>query len=357
MAAHPYSDLPPNRYWRRSAARWQDGDYDGLYTPKFPINRDMRIATAGSCFAQHIGRKFRERGYAYLDLEPAPGLLPKHLHQKFGYGMFSCRYGNIYTSRQFVQLIRRAHKNDLPDDHAVWEQNGRFYDGYRPSIEPDGFASLNELIAARSDHLAAVRRMFKRADVMVFTLGLTELWSDAHDRTAFPTCPGTVAGQFDPSQHVFTNLDYNEVLSDMRRVISWAVRRKADMKFLVTVSPVPLAATASKFHVVTATTYSKSVLRAVAGQLQAEFECVDYFPSYEIITSTLSRGVHYEPDTRNVRAPGVDAVMACFFRAHGDKAAEQFSEGFAGTRSVEDLAMVREMEAVCDEANYDREFA
>ena len=40
-----------------------------------------------------------------------------------------------------------------------------------------------------------------------------------------------------------------------------------DLRFLLTVSPVPLTATASGQHVLTATTYSKSVLRSAAGFL------------------------------------------------------------------------------------------
>lgn len=356
MSAHPYSDLPANRYWRRSAGSWLEGDYSALYTPKFNVSRDMRIATAGSCFAQHIGRNFRERGYAYLDLEPAPGLLPDAMHPKFGYGVFTCRYGNVYTSRQLVQLIQRAHNSNRAMDEAIWEGEGRFYDGYRPSIEPDGFASRDELIASRIDHLAAVRKMFEQVDVFVFTLGLTELWLDAVDGVAYPTCPGTVAGRYDPKRHVFTNLGYDQVLSDMRRVIAWAIKRKPELKFMITVSPVPLAATATENHVVTATTYSKSVLRAVAGQLHAEYECVDYFPSYEIITSTLSRGAHYERDNRNISAAGVASVMSCFFRAHGENDDRPPINAPSQPQRVSaaDLVMMQEVEVICDEAKYDR---
>jgi hypothetical protein len=356
MAAHPYTDLPAARSWRQSAPSWLEGDYSTVYTPKFPISRDMRIATAGSCFAQHIGRNFRERGYAYLDLEPAPGLLPEALHPQFGYGIFSCRYGNVYTSRQLLQLIQRAHQRPAPTDDAIWEQDGRAYDGFRPSIEPNGFANREELLVSRASHLAAVRAMFRKTDVFVFTLGLTELWSDAVDGTAYPTCPGTVAGRYDPARHVFTNLTYDDVLSDMRRVIRWAVKRRPSMKFLITVSPVPLAATATGNHVVTATTYSKSVLRAVAGQLHAEYDCVDYFPSYEIITSTLSRGAHYAADTRNISAAGVASVMSCFFQAHraGEAAPAPAPHPRQTAAAALDEAMIQEVEVQCDEAQYDR---
>lgn len=351
--SHPYSDLPSNRYWRRSARAWQDGDYSGLFTPKFEVRRSTRIATAGSCFAQHIGAHFRKRDYAYLDLEPAPGLLPVELRPSFGYEIFSCRYGNIYTSRQLLQLIQRAHGRR--DTNPIWEQGGRFYDGLRPSIEPGGFASLEELLSSRDAHLKAVRKMFRQVDLFVFTLGLTECWFDLQNQTAYPICPGTVAGQFDASEYYFYNLGYDDVLSDMRRVITWAQKQNPEIKILLTVSPVPLAATATAGHVVTATTHSKAILRAVAGQLYLEYDCVDYFPSYEIITSTLSKGDHYEADTRNVTSAGVSTVMQCFFAAFGESEVTQ-STAIKDTarRDAADRAMMREVELICDEATLDR---
>ena len=67
------------------------------------------IATAGSCFAQHIGRALRGRGLGYLDLEPPPAFLTEDEANRLGYGLYSCRYGNIYTVRQLLQLFQEAH--------------------------------------------------------------------------------------------------------------------------------------------------------------------------------------------------------------------------------------------------------
>src|SRR5262249_42175068 len=67
-------------------------------------------------------------------------------------------------------------------------------------------------------------------------------------------------------------------------------------------------------HVLTATTYSKSVLRAAAGQLADELEFVDYFPSYELITSPVFEGAFFGADMRAITSEGIDFVMGCFFR-------------------------------------------
>ena len=75
----------------------------------------------------------------------------------------------------------------------------------------------------------------------------------------------------------------------------------------------PLTATADKAHVLLATTYSKSTLRAVAGDLAASSDDIDYFPSYEIISQPPTRGIFFEPNMRSVSQRGVDLVMGHFF--------------------------------------------
>ena len=75
----------------------------------------------------------------------------------------------------------------------------------------------------------------------------------------------------------------------------------------------PLTATASGEHVVTATIHSKSVLRAVAGELTTTRPDTDYFPSYEIISAFPFKGVFYAENMRNVLPQGVNFVMNSFF--------------------------------------------
>jgi hypothetical protein len=89
-----------------------------------------------------------------------------------------------------------------------------------------------------------------------------------------------------------------------------------EMKFILTVSPVPWMATAYDMNVIVATTYSKSVLRAAAGYLAEKYEFVDYFPSYEIISSHVMRAQFYEADMRTVSMHGVRHVMSHFFSQH-----------------------------------------
>jgi hypothetical protein len=158
-----------------------------------------------------------------------------------------------------------------------------------------------------------MRRTLSEVNLFVFTLGLTECWKNKETGFTYAACPGTLAGSFDDNFHVFHNQTYNEILQDIEAAFDLIRRHNEGVKFLLTVSPVPLVATANKHHVLVSTTYSKSVLRAAAGYLESVFEDVEYFPSYEIISTHPFRGSFFMPNQREVSSAGVDFVMGHFF--------------------------------------------
>ena len=311
----PYSDLPKSAFWKSAVS--ERGDLHGIYVRKWEIATSDKIATAGSCFAQHIGRHLKRHGFNVMDMEPSPQALSEKDQLIFGYSTYSARYGNIYTTRQLLQLAQEAFGQFVPAEIA-W-QNGTYawYDALRPGVEPEGLTSSAEVFVHRREHLDRVREMLELMDLMVFTLGLTETWTHRESGTAYPTAPGTIAGSYDPNVYQFKSLDYNEVVSDFlefRQLVH--SRQVKKCKFLLTVSPVPLTATASHNHVMLATVYSKSVLRAAAGHLATQYDDIDYFPSYEIITNPWSPTLFYEENLRSVKGLGVDLVMQTFFSQH-----------------------------------------
>lgn len=309
---NPYQGYDARAFWRKSVGEVAPFGISGLWQPKYPIRPQHRIITAGSCFAQHIGRALAARGYQWLDGEPAPALMKPEDAQAFNYGIFSFRTGNIYTTRMLRQWLGQAFgREEIPDE--IWEQDGRFFDPMRPTIEPGGFASPDELRAARKATLAAIRKAVEQADVFIFTLGLTESWANRETGLEYASCPGTAAGIYDESRHVFVNHRPAEVEVDLNAALDILRKANPQLRVLLTVSPVPLTATASGAHVLSATTWSKSVLRSVAGMAAEDHDFVDYFPSYEIITAPALRGMFYAPNMRSVVAEGVDFVMRNFF--------------------------------------------
>ena len=233
----------------------------------------------------------------------------------FGYHLFSARYGNIYTTRQLLQLLQEASGKATPAN-IIWERNGRFFDALRPSVEPDGFASPEEVEIYRRSHLRLVGHMLRKTNVFIFTFGLTEAWTDRESGTVYPTAPGTIAGHYDPGRFTFRNFTFPEIYDDFVEVRSILKQLRPEIRFVVTVSPVPLTATASGRHVLAATVHSKSILRAVAGQLEEEFDDIDYFPSYEIITNPAVRSGFFRGNLRNIDQAGVAAAMHTFMSGH-----------------------------------------
>lgn len=310
---NPYVDLPQNAFWKTGVANNSAFDIHGLWSPKFRVLPRHKIVTAGSCFAQHIGRALAGRGYGWFDAEPAPEHLSPENCKRFNYGIFSFRTGNIYTAKALRQWMEWAFGVvDVPTE--VWERDGRFYDPFRPAIEPDGFESADEVRKSREVTLAALRRAVEQSDFFVFTMGLTESWQNAEHGFEYAMCPGTLAGRFDPENHIFHNHRFGEIMADLKAVIRLMRLKNENLRFLLTISPVPLTATAAGGHVLTATVHSKSTLRAVAGELAAEHRKVDYFPSYEIITGIPYRSMFFEPNLRSVSPNGVALVMDNFFR-------------------------------------------
>lgn len=295
-------------------------DISDLWQAPFPITTKTKFVTFGSCFAQHFSRALVARGLKWNDCEPAPVGMQPATAKQFNYGVFSARTGNIYTTSLLLQWTKWALGKATPPA-IIWEKDGRFYDPFRPMIEPDGFGSPDEVYTSRAATIAAFRQSIMTANIFVFTLGLTESWRDTKGGFEYPMCPGTLAGEFDPATHKFINQDYNSVRNNLIQTIKLirAARLKGP-QFLLTVSPVPLTASNSGNHVLVATMHSKSILRAVAASVECDLKGISYFPSYEIIASPPFRGAFFEPNMRSVNVAGVDLVMKAFFADIADSA-------------------------------------
>lgn len=308
---NPYHDRPDASFWRRSVSRVPVHQIDPADVPAFCLTGEDKIATAGSCFAQHVARRLPGMGLSYLCLEDDPSL-PLEERQRRQFGLFSGRYGNIYTVRQLLELIEEAFGERAPATLAWQNDAGGWVDALRPSVEPAGLPTAEQVQEARLAHLDAVRRLVGSLDVLVFTLGLTEAWRDRREDRVLPLAPGVIAGSYDPAACEFVNFDVAQTAQDLARAIELIRRVNPPARFILTVSPVPLIATFEDRSVITSTCYSKSVLRVAAEMTCKQFDGVDYFPSYEIITSPATAGVYFDEDRREVRPEGVAHVMRAF---------------------------------------------
>jgi hypothetical protein len=344
---HPYASVPDSSLWRKAVAGVPHFDLDPMSKPPFRLEPGDKIATAGSCFAQHISRNLPSYGLNYFVAETAPEGMTKERARELNYGVFSARFGNLYTARQLLQLFDRAFGAPLPELEPWPHPVKGWVDPFRPQIQPEGFPTIDSMLASRDEHLAHVRRMMTELDVLVFTLGLTEAWREKSSGLVVPVAPGVSGGVWDPTRYEFVNFGVGEVTADVLAFIDRLRGVNTRARIILTVSPVPLIATYEPHHVLAATVYSKSVLRVAAEEVRHARSQVAYFPSYEIVVSPFRGTLYFERDLRSVTPEAVAHAMRIFF-LH-----------FAGDGAPKARSLVYEQEAaalktiVCDEEALD----
>ncbi len=350
---HPYQNQKSIAFWSKSVSSgFNPREMLNIQSPL--INKNEKVTSAGSCFAANLVPFIESAGIEYLRTEEIHPIF-SNLGENLGYANFSARYGNVYTARQLRQLYERSLGIFLPIEDR-WIYENQIIDPFRPGLK---FPAVNEIEfdLFTSSHLSATKRAFENADVFVFTLGLTEAWKSQSDGAIYPACPGTIAGDFDQNRHAFHNFTVNEVIDDLSEFIVLLRRNNPGIKFILTVSPVPLVATATANHVVSSSIYSKSVLRVAAEEVSQNLPNIIYFPAYEIITGPQAPHDFFESDRRNVSKAGIEEVMKTFLSLCEEKS-KSFNLPFTKRKdrdartSVEDLSKkISQIE--CDEVMVD----
>jgi len=275
------------------------------------VSKSDMIASAGSCFAQHIARYLSSKNFTYNICETAPIFFNKEEAADWGYGQFSCRFGNIYTVLQLEQLLERALGRRKVADQFWQNENGKWFDLLRPRINRYGFDSLEIAATDTREHLDSVLEMFRTSSVFVFTYGLVEYWCDKRDGTVFPTAPGCGYGKFDPSRHKAGVMTVGDIVRSTKAAMKMIREINPDLKVIVTISPVPLLATHRDMNIVQASVHSKSLLRVAVEECLPLFEQFYYFPSYEIVTQYCAAPV-WDETGRNPSQTTLEVVFENF---------------------------------------------
>ena len=300
--------------------------------------------SSGSCFASNIIAYLESAGLEYLRVEKRPSCL-EGLTDNFFYDTYSTRYGNIYNPKQLLQLIQRA-TGEIKPSEEFWYLDNKFIDPYRPGLrfKPE---SEEEFLMDTKSHFAKTILAISQADVIIFTSGLAEIWYNIHDQIVYPACPGTVSGVFDPSKHFFRILESNEILNDLINCREAIMRINPEIKFIFTVSPVPMVATASSKPIVTANSISKTNLLHATIAMCDKFVNCEYFPAYELVFLNAQGITPFESDGRSVKKLIVDFVMEQFFKHFGVQQSAESSSNKVLSKPYEQIADIIQRE--CEE--------
>ncbi len=255
------------------------------WLPENPIiTQDTRTLAVGSCFARNFTLWLAEHGFnKYFPESP---------------------YNALLRNRAFFE------------SPAVLAQQFRWaFDELDPStlLWIDKNKNLIEATEVGKQH---VRATLEQTDVLILTLGLSEVWYDIE--TGEPLWRALTADTYDPARHVFRvesvaqTMEWLEAIERLRR------KHLPSMKIVFTVSPIPLAATFRPVSAVTANEVSKAILKAALDEfLRRHIELVNdqlyYFPSYEMVRNFFMDP--YEEDNRHVN-PIVSGAIVAFFARH-----------------------------------------
>jgi hypothetical protein len=282
----------------------------GSIFEKFPsvnsyplIRKDTAVGSMGSCFATEVAHSLQRGGYNYVVTE--------HYESKSNPGMSdSCaKWGVLFNTPSFRQLLEKVFgMRKLP--RLLWTnyvEGQKFYcDPFRESVY---FNSIEEYESEYDSHIEKAKEALLSTEVFVLTLGLSETWSLISDPDiVFSRSPNSISPAL-VQRNVLTPEDNLRELESMLNI--WRAHNPG-IKFIVSVSPIPLHATfrGNEHHVIEANCYSKSCLRVVAEEFVRRNKGVYYMPSYETVMYCTKDAWH--ADQRHVARHTVEKVMELF---------------------------------------------
>lgn len=284
------------------------------------LSKDSKVFAIGSCFAMEIRNALARRNVQvypnYLDVRYDP---KTQIFDKIPERDFIAHYDTFVIRQEFEAALGVWQDRDagfwpVEDSHANKMLGARTV--YQEPYRKMTYASSVEHLKDLSDKITDVmRRGIEEADLIVITLGLTEVWQ--HNTTGRYLCrpPNTGYGG-GLGLATFRQSTFAENYANMRAVFDLLGERFPGKQIVLTVSPVPLQDTYSETDIGTANLESKSILRAVAGQICREYENVTYFPSYEM--AHLMGWPVFQEDGRHVLGEFADRVVAGFLQVFSD---------------------------------------
>jgi hypothetical protein len=216
------------------------------HAPATPmLDETGSVVTIGSCFARELRRHL-----AFAGVDASRFLIPPGLN-------------NTFAILDFFSWC------------ATGEQTG---EGFRYERMTDG--DIRQWVP--ENKRKAYAQVFSEVGAFVFTIGLAEVWQDRETGGVF--WRGIPDEIFDANRHVFRLTTVEENTRNLRRLVDLIRQMNPTAPIVLTLSPVPLAATFRDISCLTADCVSKSVLRVALDEVMTDRrEGVYYWPSFEIV--------------------------------------------------------------------------
>lgn len=263
---------PGKRFPNEQDARSTEGLLFPTIEPKFVLDSPAKVFTIGSCFARNI-----EVALTNYDVHmPTQAFTAPKSEWEFRPNGLLNEYNPATMSRRILSALGKAEE---PEETIV-----ETTDGFMDLLLPGGSPVAFERATQRRGEISSVYDELVSSDLVVITLGLVEAWFDHQAGVFLNKMPPLALMKSQPERYEFHQLGVTESLPMLDQAIGALIEEGLD-KILLTVSPVPLGTTFTNDDATIANSYSKSVLRVCAQELKTKYPEVDYFPSFEIVTS------------------------------------------------------------------------
>jgi hypothetical protein len=277
------------------------------------------VFTMGSCFANEIRAYLHTHQIADTRPQVPTTALP-YFHDSskeissWGEwdGTSNLQFYNTFSIRQEIEKAVGTWTQS-PNDLWQVEINGKtlYQCPYRRRIFAETPEALNTITTLIDSEIKA---SLKAANLIVLTLGLTEVWQKKDNGLVSCCEPGYCHGAGEDETE-FVASSYEQNLFNLKRTIELINQELGGKQILISVSPVPLGRTFRPLEAYVANIESKSILRSVAGCIHSEFENATYFPSYEMC---LSDPTTFREDGRHVKPEKVNQIMDFFRACHAE---------------------------------------
>lgn len=252
--------------------------------PGFNLASGSRVFTIGSCFARNVEQHLASLGFDV----PARRFLNEAIAGGRSEGdeiLNKYTPPSIYQELAWTKRIRDRDGTVTEEDIKPFLLDlgdGRVVDLQHRLTNQFGI-SRDKAIEQRRALYGLFANAFE-SETVIITLGLIECWLDRTTGQYVEFGP-FMRKHNAGNRFAFRRLKFTEALEFTRKSIDLLLE-DGPRNLMITTSPVPLSRTFTGDDVIVANTYSKSVLRAVAGQIAEEYPRVDYFPAYESVMLT-----------------------------------------------------------------------
>jgi hypothetical protein len=304
----------PIASWATARRRLRSGIVIPATFPSFSLSNTDTILTMGSCFARNIENHLARMGCRIPALEFAAEENMGPFNEMLNLFAPPAFLNEIEWTKVIYRRDRRVTFDDCRDV-AFKMPSGLYIDlGLVRGKEV-----TEQKIVERRQKLFNLYASAFSAHCLIMTPGLVESWYDQKTGKHINAAPIRDKHALDIDRFSLDVLTFEQCRDALARTIEIIRAENQTIKILITVSPVPLRFTFTCEDILTANTYSKSVLRAACNCLVSAADRIDYFPSYEAVTLS-SRGV-WESDKRHVKPAFVGKIVEQMTKRYFDKEA------------------------------------